>query len=80
MNIFFWKLERSASDIFSGGKYLPEQVAEYTNAIKLFVQRLDLRVAEYLSKVTGKRTDITPEYAKAHYAAIQSGKLKMLPS
>lgn len=76
---FFWKLEKSATDIFKQGKFLPEQVAEYADAIKSFMQRLDLRVAEYLSKVTGKEMDINPEYAKAHYAAIQSGKLKMLP-
>ena len=77
---FFWKLEKPVSDVFTQGKYLPEQAAEYTGAIKSFMQRLDIKVAEYLSKVTGKRVDITPEHAKIHYDSIQSGKIKMLPS
>lgn len=73
--VYNWKVEKIRGNILEDGRPLEEQVADYEAALKRFIQRLDAHVHFLFPGTT--LIPITPEYAKIHYARLQSGQISL---
>ena len=74
---YYWKIEKTESDVFKDGRPLIEQLADYQATVREFVTRLDNHI--WRLRPDASPTDaITPEIARERFTAIQQGNLKYL--
>ena len=69
---YYWKIEKTESDIFKDRRALPEQMAGYETTVRQFIMSLDNHVWGMRPGASpGDR--ITPDIAKERFDAMQKG-------
>lgn len=76
---YYWKIEKSESDIFKDGRPLPDQIVDYKTTVRDFIRRLDNHVWRLQPEINPD-DKITPDVAKQRFEQINKGKVKYLPA